>query len=440
MLSYTKVDRLAVKLEEKLRLLAVNQLANKSGFVSRKPRKIKPLQFLLGFFFMMLTDGKSLTSFATSVGLLSKCTISKQAIDKRMNARLVTFLEMILATILSNKLNPQTTSLMSTCSSHFHRIFVEDSTNIALHKKLVNAFPGSRNITGKKFAILKIQAVVELVSEQFYHFFLSPFCRNDQAAAFDILPILNNHDLIIRDLGYFVLGALQKVIQKGAYFISRLKYDIIIYTQDGKNRIHLLKMLREYGQLDCQVRLGGKEKIPSRLVAIPISKQQADARRRYAKNNRDRRCKPKKEYLALLDWEIFILNIDQNCIPPKQIAEIYQLRTRIEIIFKSWKSHFKINMLPNANQTRVVSYVYAMLIFIAIFQTYVYARLYFQYQKSKHNQVSLLRLSKFFKEQVWAIMLFNWNDVRVEQQIYYHCSYEQRYDRFNYCQRKSALG
>lgn len=439
MLSFTKVDRLAIKLENKLQLLAVNELAKKSGFVSRKPRKIKPLQFLLGFFFMMLSDGKSLTSLATSVGLLSKCTISKQAIDKRFNPKLIKFLEVILATVLSDKMNPQTKSLTSRLSFYFRRIFIEDSTNITLHEKLAQYFPGSRNGTGKKFAILKIQAVIELYSEQFYHFLVSPFCRNDQAAAFDILQLLDKNDLIIRDLGYFVLDALQKIIQKGAYFISRLRYGITIYEQDGKKRIHLLQTLRKYGQLDCMVRLGAKEKILARLVAIPIFKQEADARRRKAKSNRDRRSKPNKEYLALLDWEIFILNIDQDSIPSKQIAEIYRLRTRIEIIFKSWKSHFRITNLPNANPIRVLSIVYAMLIFIATFQTYVYARLYFEYQKSNSNQLSLLKLSKFFKEQIWAIMLCFCNVDLLQQQIFYHCSYECRDDRLNYCQKKSAL-
>ena len=101
--------------------------------------------------------------------------------------------------------------------------------------------------------------------------------------------------------------------------------------------------------------------------------------------------------------------------------------------------NFHITNVPNANVYRVLSHVYAMLIFIAIFQTYVYARLYFDNKQETFNQLSLLKLSKFFKEQIWAIVLFFSKPEYLENQIFYHCTYESRQDRINYCQKKSVL-
>ena len=79
MFSLRKADTLAVKLKEKLQSISIDRLAKQSGFVRRKPRKIKPLNFILSFFIMVLTGGYSLTTFATTIGLLSGC---REAVDE----------------------------------------------------------------------------------------------------------------------------------------------------------------------------------------------------------------------------------------------------------------------------------------------------------------------------------------------------------------------
>ena len=41
-------------------------------------------------------------------------------------------------------------------------------------------------------------------------------------------------DLIIRDPGYFVLEVFGKITDKGAFFISKLRYGIYVYDNNGK--------------------------------------------------------------------------------------------------------------------------------------------------------------------------------------------------------------
>ena len=47
-----------------------------------------------------------------------------------------------------------------------------------------------------------------------------------------------------------------------------------------------------------------------------------------------------------------------------------------------------------------------MLIFITIFQTYIYINLYNKMYDSDNNQLSLFKLSKFVKNQFWVIIMF----------------------------------
>ena len=104
MLTVKKADQLAVQLKQELQLLSINKIAIESGFVKRKPIKIKPLEMLLSFFMISLTGSNSLTALATALGLLSGCCISKQAIDKRIKEPFIKFLESILAKTLSNNI------------------------------------------------------------------------------------------------------------------------------------------------------------------------------------------------------------------------------------------------------------------------------------------------------------------------------------------------
>src|SRR5574342_299770 len=102
MLTLKQADRLAVQFKEKLQEISTDALARQSRFVRRTPRKITPLNFLIAFFIMVLCAGNSLTSFATTIGLLCGCRLSKQAIAKRINMFLLKFLEFVLAATLAH--------------------------------------------------------------------------------------------------------------------------------------------------------------------------------------------------------------------------------------------------------------------------------------------------------------------------------------------------
>jgi IS4 transposase len=438
MVTIRKADELAVQLKRKLQSFSINAIAVETRFVKRKPIKIKPLNFLIGLFINILTSDNSLSTFASTLGLLAGCTISKQAVDKRIQLPVITFLESILAKALccSNVRIKYKKSFRSI----FNRIIVQDSSCIQLDAKLSQYFPGNRNQTNNKSAILKIQAFFDLLTEQFCHLSFSPYRKNDQKSSVDILDILLPGDLIIRDLGYFVLPVLNQIGQCSAYFLSRLKCHVCIYPLDGQSKIDLLKQLKKYGTLDYDVLIGAKQKLPARLIAVPVPEQVANERRRRSKRNRDRRLHPSKEHLALLGWNIFITNIEHHQLNVEQIVNLYGCRWRIETIFKSWKSHFKIENVPRASVTRLLCYIYAMLIFITLFQTYIYINLYNKIKDINSNQLSLLRLSKFVKSNIWAIILFFNNNKIVEEQIFYHCLYDKRQNRTNYMQKFAALG
>jgi len=86
MLTLKQADRLAVQFKEKLQALAIDKLARQSRFVRRTPRKITPINFLIGFFMVVLTGANALTALATTIGLLCGCRLSKSRKAGSINA------------------------------------------------------------------------------------------------------------------------------------------------------------------------------------------------------------------------------------------------------------------------------------------------------------------------------------------------------------------
>ena len=434
MLTLTKANALSLHLKQKLEPFSINKLAIEIGFIKRKPKKIDPLNLLVSQFVLSLTNGNSLSAIAEALGLIKNTRVSKQAIDKRINPIWVEFLKTILAKILSQCVH--TRKRLSDCSVGliFKRILIQDSTHISLGSKLALYYPGSKNGTGKSKAIMKIQSVYNVLTECFLQFDISPFTKNDQCASQDIVNLIQPGDLIIRDLGYFVLSVLKKINNASAYFLSRLKYCVDIFEADGITPFDLSNRLKDNAYLDTNVCLGKKEKFPVRIVTVPVPDEIAAERRRKSKKNRDRRLCPSKEHLFLLGWNIFITNATSKILSVNQISLLYKLRWRIEIVFKSWKSHFHITNVPKASLVRVQAYIYAILIFITIFQTHVFIRLYNKLFRRNQNQLSLFKMTKFFKEQIWAIIFFFLKPKRLEEQIFYHCSYVTRKNKSTYPQ------
>jgi hypothetical protein len=227
--------------------------------------------------------------------------------------------------------------------------------------------------------------------------------------------------------------------------ISRMKKHVNIFSKKDEQTIDLAKMLKKRGNWDIEVFLGEKEKSPVRLIALPVKEEIASERRRKARTNRDKRC---SEHLYLLGWELFITNVGKEVLSPKDIAELYFIRWRIEIIFKSWKSYFKITEIPkDANKIRVESFIYCMLIFIVLFQVHFY-NYYLSKLKSRalpSEEISLLRLMQFMISNIDVVLqpysTESWrNENLIMNQINYYCQYESRKDRANFSQQLRILG
>jgi hypothetical protein len=422
-----QTQNLAAALQHHLDKLPTDPLARSSGFRRRKPKKLTPALFVQASCLLVTLPSASYRCWAGLIGLLGRCTLSKQALFERMTDRAATFLQSILQTLLSSLATPKGWTV-PTSLRHFGRVLLQDSTALKLSEKLARFFPGPSNQRGAQGAMLKIQSCYDLLAQNFVQFSLSSYRRNDQAASPDVLPLLRAKDLIIRDLGYFVLEVLEQIAAAKAYFLSRLRLGVSIWESDGRTPVNLLHRLRKAGCLDIQCCLGDK-KVPVRLVAIRVPAAVANQRRRQARQNRDRRCPPSAQRLALMGWSIFITNVPSTLLSPQALAETYGLRWRIETIFKSWKSHFVLTKVPAGAKAQVESFIYSKLIFITLFQVCFWQRWLLQTQSEERPALSLLKVAQAVQGFLLVLVLSQLGinpALAWEQLVGAHCRYERR--------------
>ena len=335
--------------------LNVEQIGWDTEFYKLNPRKIYITNLLLSFFPMALTGKNGYHIWAGYLRELIGCTVSRVALWKRMGKALRDCLQAILEETIKRKIHGQSLPGKNNQAlfSPFGETYLQDSTIIPLPEELKPYYKGSVSM-GKQKSSIRVQAIYGLSSGTFREFTLSSFTDNDQGASGGIIKLLKPGDLMIRDLGYYVLNVFWNVALMGAFFLSRYRFGTNIYDAHTDKQIQLGEALKG-SVVDRNILLGAKEKLPCRLVAVKLPDHVAAERRRKAEKSRDKRVKHNKEYMELLDWAIFITNIGTQVWGPKEILQGYRIRWHIEIIFKGWKSHLNmvglVSEAPNLNNS-----------------------------------------------------------------------------------------
>ena len=437
--------KIAHGIRQTLSKLNLDALAKESGLRKRQSRKITPVNLVLALVAMASQGAWSLAKEAERIGFLADLIISKQSIRKCV-MKASGFMSLVLEKLLQLKVYAPLGQALPDCLKVFARVIIVDSTAIALPSALAPFFPGAHNPnpSAPPSSQLKIQAYYDLLKERFVHFSLSSFRKNDQAASPDILSLCQKNDLILRDLGYFVLKVFSQLNERGCSFVSRFKLNTSLLAHEGDQELDLVKLLRGRSFLDRLVRIGEKLKLKVRLIAVKLPDEKAAQRRRERKNNRDKRVKLTKRTKFLLGYEIFITNLDKEPFPASQLLSFYGLRWRIEILFKAFKQHLNLGKVEEKTLYQVELLFYARLILITFLQNFLYAPLRDYSMASLSPPLSILKFFDWFSS--FACYFFLIDLVPKEQvvarwlkQTSKHCCYDKR-SRLNFMSCLYSLG
>lgn len=316
----------------------------------------------------------SLTGLCGSLGN-HDIQMSKQAFDKRINENTVCFLQQIYNQLFERQSNMILTGIQLKSSYPFNRLRIIDGTTITLSKNCSDTYPGTVG-SGVKY-----QVEFDYLTGRFLYIGIHSGKAADCPAGMERLKSVQKDDLFLQDLGYFKFEMLKQIGEAGAFFVSRAKSDTMFHTDHPSPVYHpngdiiqkyaferllledvLPTMKRGEFKEYPSVYMGRHVKLPTRVVLYRMTREEQNRQNhRIVRRSQTKPGEIKQKSKDLSGISIMITNLPLS-VPAEEVIALYRYRWQIELLFKSWKSDFKIAHYREMKLERWECHLYVELI------------------------------------------------------------------------------
>ena len=340
------------------------KVERETGFVERAS-KMGGAEFVQTLSFGWLSNPEAtleeLAQAAATIGV----KISAQGLDQRFAESGARLLKKVLDEAVTQLICGEAPALP--ILKRFSAVYIQDSSVINLPDNLQEEWPGCGNGAGQGGSAVKIEVRLDLLSGKMVGPFLESGRMNDAVSKIQKEPV-SAQSLRIADVGYWSLDEMDRIAASGGFWLSRLKSVVRIALPGGKSQdiVSFLKHL-DCNSVDCQVLVSDNKPTPARLLAIRVPQEVADQRRRKLREDAQRRKKAvSQRSLALADWTVFVTNVPADLLTLTETLVVMRSRWQIELLFKLWKSHGKIDEWRSYKPWRILCEVYAKLLAMLI--------------------------------------------------------------------------
>jgi hypothetical protein len=355
------------KITKVLSETAIRKLAKETGFVIRESKKIQGLGFLKMLLFDQLQyDNPSLQQHAFGLDSMDAVSISKEGLSKRFNKNAVEFIQKIFEAYLQHTIDHD--FIATDLTVMYTAIRFMDSTEFKLPDSLADVFPGYSSTSALSCAAIQFE--YDIISKNICSLTLGNAKQSDKTYADQRMDNINKGELIIRDLGYYGIDSYEKIEDKNAFYISRLKSQIKIYEKQHGQYIELdLKTLikrikkSKAPYFDQTVYIGTKDKKEVRLMAWLLA-EDAQIKRLAKKKNKKGKINDNDKLWSMLN--VFVTNVGAEELTVQQAYELYKIRWQIELMFKTWKSILKLDVVRKMKPDRLKCYLYTKLLWVLL--------------------------------------------------------------------------
>ena len=355
----TMIEQVAAAMQDVLTIFA-QRLARETSFVQRES-KLDGATFIQTLVFTYLAEPDASLDQLTQTAAALNVDITTSGLTQRFTPQAATFLERVLAVARERVLAAD--PLAIPILEQFAGVYIEDSTIIVLPEALRDLWHGCGNATDQGQAAVKLTVRLDLTTGRLAGLSLHDGRVHDSRAAHSVSS-LPKESLYLADLGFFRLHRLHQIDAQGGYFLSRLQPHTTVFTADGRRWDDLAALLATQDtSVELPVRLGVRVRLPARLIAVRVPQEVADQRRRRMRAEASRRGQSvSARVLALAAWTIFITNAPATRLPLQAVLVVARSRWQIELLFKLWKSHGRIDESRSGKEWRVICDVYAKLL------------------------------------------------------------------------------
>jgi hypothetical protein len=272
--------------------------------------------------------------------------------------------------------------------NRFNGVYVQDGTVISLPPELRDEWRGCGGNTPEAGqSSMRVQVRLDLAQGGMQGPWLQEGRAAERSGEAHEAP-LPEGCLYNVDAGYFTLCEMRAHGKAGRYWLTPARAGMVLIDERGQNW-DLVSFLgaQTDDEVDVQVSLGKRERLPVRLIARRVSPEQAERRRananrsvegkakgvqrpnahkhRPADAKRQRQRKHKKTgkaRLRLLGWTILVTNVPQELLSVDEALVLARCRWQIELCWKLWKQVGKVDTWRSAKPYRILTEIYAKLL------------------------------------------------------------------------------
>lgn len=305
--------------------------------------------------------------------------VSNQAIEQRFGQASVQLVHALLQETIGQAISSEASA--PEVLARFNGVYLQDGTVISFPSSLAQQWPG-----GSQEAALRVQGRLELGSGSLSGLWLQAG-REPERSGPAITTPLPVGSLFHGDMNYFTLGEMRHRGEQGQSWLTQAKATLTLIDQRGQCW-DLLSFLRaQKGEVvDVELFVGKRERLPVRLIAVRVSPEEAKRRRQRAqerithppkgcqaplpgkrkpKEQRQGKRKGKKisaARLRLADWTIMLTNVPKAQLSVQEALVLLRVRWQIELLWKLWKQHGKLDTWRSYKPERILTELYAKLL------------------------------------------------------------------------------
>jgi hypothetical protein len=339
-----------------------NELAVATGLVKRE-RKLTGATWVqtLVFGWGGQPDA-SLEELAEQADLLG-VAITPQGLDRWFSAEGAECVRQLaqraVATLVQSR--PLTLPLLK----RFQGVYVEDCTSAGLPAELADRYPGSGGTDpkGRGNATLKAYVRLELQGGQVTDLAFQGG-RHPDVAAGQQARRLPAGALRLKDLGFFDTQELARDTTAGVHWINRLPCQMKVQVGDAPAQaVTAWLQAQTADRVDVSAVVGTEHPLRCRLIAVRCPEDVRQRRlRKLEAYARDKGRTVSDRQRLMCGWTVLITNLPADALTADEAWVLYRVRWQIELLFKLWKSHGRLDQSRGQRGDRVLCEVLAKLV------------------------------------------------------------------------------
>ncbi|HEY6411787.1 MAG TPA: IS4 family transposase [Ktedonobacteraceae bacterium] len=362
------------------------EIERETGFVERSTAQLDGPTFVQTTVFGWMDNAQASYAQLRHVAASLEVSVSSQAVEQRFGVESAALLREVLQEAVGAVLTSEASA--PELLSRFKGVYVQDGTIISLPPELRDEWRGCGGSTPEAgVSSLRVQVRLDLAQAGMQGPWLQEGRAAERSGEAHEAP-LPQGCLYNVDAGYFTLSGMRAHGKAGCYWLTAANAGTLLIDERGQCWDLVSFLGAQTGEeVDVQVFLGKRERLPVRLIARRVSPEQTKRRRekanrsvegkakgvqrpnvrkgRAADAKRKRQRKHKKTgkaRLQLLGWTILITNVPKALLSVDEALVLARCRWQIELCWKLWKQVGKVDTWRSAKPYRILTEIYAKLL------------------------------------------------------------------------------